>query len=86
MDKMSAVPVIAPAYLKPIRTNVKQKEYKQKVLLPVSVHPLGDWVLSNCLASKTIHFRSKKPGAFSLMTVAIFRNGGSFVGNVRQWA
>ena len=65
LDKTSAVPVISPAYSKPICTDVKQKEYKKVLYLPVSVHPLGDRVLSNYLASKTIHFRPKKPGAFS---------------------
>ena len=71
LDKTSAVPVISPAYQKPIHTDVKQKEYKKKVLFPpVSVHPLGDRVLSNYLASKTIHFRPKKPGAFSYFLLA----------------
>ena len=40
LDKMSAVPVIAPAYLKPIRRDVKQKEYKQKkFFFPFQVKP-----------------------------------------------
>ena len=85
LDKMSAVPVIAPEYLKPILRlpNVCCSSYftcvfkadsyrcqteriqKKVLFLPVSVHPLGDRVLSNYLASKTIHFRPKKPGAFS---------------------
>ena len=60
-----------------------RKNTKKVLFLPVSVHPLGDRVLSNYLASKTIHFRPKKPGAFSYF----FRNGGAFIGNVvRQWA
>ena len=42
-----------------------RKNTKKVLFLPVSVHPLGDRVLSNYLASKTIHFRPKKPGAFS---------------------
>ena len=89
LDKMSAVPVIAPEYLKPIlrlplrldkrllfqlfHLRIKsrfvpmsnKKNTKKVLFLPVSVHPLGDRVLSNYLASKTIRFRPKKPGAFS---------------------
>ena len=89
LDKMSAVPVIAPEYLKPIlrlplrldksllfqlfHLRIKsrfvpmsnRKSTKKVLFLPVSVHPLVDRVLSNYLASKTIHFRPKKPGAFS---------------------
>ena len=107
LDKMSAVPVIAPEYLKPIlrlplrldkrllfqlfHLRIKsrfvpmsnRKNTKKKVLfLPVSVHPLGDRVLSNYLASKTIRFRQSHK-----LLVNFFRNGGAFIGNVvRQWA
>ena len=81
---MSAVPVIAPEYLKPIlrlplrldKTSAvpvrspaypmsNRKNTKKVLFLPVSFYPLGDRVLWNYLASKTIHFRPKKPGAFS---------------------
>ena len=61
-----------------------RKNTKKVLFIPVSVHPLGDRVLSNYSASKTIHFRPKKPGSF---IVIFFRDGGAFIGNVvRQWA
>ena len=45
---------------------MSNRKNKKVLFLPVSVHPLGDRVLSNYLASKTIHFRPKKKrGAFS---------------------
>ena len=60
-----------------------RKNTKKVLFLPVSVHPLGDRVLSNYLASKTIHFR---PKSLELL-VNFYRNGGAFIENVvRQWA
>ena len=54
-----------------------RKNTNKKVLfLPVSVHPLGDRVLSNYLASKTIHFRPKKSVE---LLVIFFRNGDAFM-------
>ena len=60
-----------------------RKNTNKKVLsLPVSVHPIGDRVLSNCLARPFISDQKSVE-----LLVKFFSNGGAFIGNVvRQWA
>ena len=63
-----------------------RKNTNKKVLfLPVSVHPLGDRVLSNYLASKTIHFRPKKPGALSYFFPVVHLSEMLYVNGRRQY-
>ena len=66
MGKMSAVPVIAPAYQKPIRTYVKQKEYMQKKFLffPFQFIPWVTGYYRTVWQVKPFISDQKRPGEF----------------------